>query len=489
MGLPTHSGRAWALVSALFLFAAACGSETKPSAAAEGSVDAAHCRDGLDNDFDQLIDCADPDCNGVVCREAVAGCDLAETCSGGACPADQLQPDGAVCRPAAGACDEAEFCDGVNAGCPQDAVKPATVVCRPASDVCDREELCDGSAALCPDDEVEPAGTACRPAADLCDAPESCDGLAKACPADDVLPATAECRPAAGDCDVAESCTGASAACPADLLRPSTFECRAAAGGCDAFAELCTGSSPACPPDVSGCGAGDYCDGTSCVPKKANGVACGGSVQCLSGFCADGVCCDNACGGPCVACNVPGSVGACVQHAAFTDPENGCGGYTCNGSGSCFTSCSGACSQACKASHYCTSLDPPLPGTCVADKAAGGTCANACQCTSGFCADGVCCNNACTGPCVSCRIAGHAGSCWPHPRYSDPDLDCGLLTCNGAGACYTSCSPPDTLTCNPTCKRSAFCNVVNQCQADLRAGSACYSGCMCTSDQCFILCL
>ena len=35
------------------------------------------------------------------------------------------------------------------------------------------------------------------------------------------------------------------------------------------------------------------------------------------------------------------------------------------------------------------------------------------ECKSTFCADGVCCNVACKGPCVSCDQQGRGGTCWP----------------------------------------------------------------------------
>ena len=43
----------------------------------------------------------------------------------------------------------------------------------------------------------------------------------------------------------------------------------------------------------------------------------------------------------------------------------------------------------------------------------GKSCAVADECGSGFCTDGVCCNVACRGPCVSCSQVGLAGTCWP----------------------------------------------------------------------------
>src|SRR5689334_21918643 len=36
----------------------------------------------------------------------------------------------------------------------------------------------------------------------------------------------------------------------------------------------------------------------------------------------------------------------------------------------------------------------------------GTSCVLATECESGFCADGVCCNNACTGVCMACALQG-----------------------------------------------------------------------------------
>jgi hypothetical protein len=45
---------------------------------------------------------------------------------------------------------------------------------------------------------------------------------------------------------------------------------------------------------TAGCAAGTYCSGSSCVPKKAVGAACGGGEECTSAICG-GRCCTSAC--------------------------------------------------------------------------------------------------------------------------------------------------------------------------------------------------
>jgi hypothetical protein len=61
-----------------------------------------------------------------------------------------------------------------------------------------------------------------------------------------------------------------------------------------------------------------------CGNKKRLGQGCMSSVDCLSGdTCAGGVCCASACQDPCFACNLPGSMGACVR---LPTPDSGsCG--------------------------------------------------------------------------------------------------------------------------------------------------------------------
>ena len=84
---------------------------------------------------------------------------------------------------------------------------------------------------------------------------------------------------------------------------------------------------------------------------------------------------------------------------------------------------------------------PPAP-SCVP---LGAECELAADCQSGFCADGVCCNVACTGACVSCNQSDQMGECVPVPaggedphnvcRKDSPET-CGQSGfCNGQGGC------------------------------------------------------
>jgi len=54
----------------------------------------------------------------------------------------------------------------------------------------------------------------------------------------------------------------------------------------------------------------------------------------------------------------------------------------------------------------------------------GSACQTGSECGSGFCVDGVCCNNACSGLCERCDISSSVGMCSPVPSGSDPDFEC-----------------------------------------------------------------
>jgi len=93
--------------------------------------------------------------------------------------------------------------------------------------------------------------------------------------------------------------------------------------------------------------------------------------------------------------------------------------------------------------------------------AVGAACAVAADCDSGFCVDGVCCHDACNGPCVSCAKLGNEGTCTPHAMASDPENECddrGAATCgqdglcDGAGKCrlYAATTECTTAVCTTT---------------------------------------
>jgi hypothetical protein len=140
---------------------------------------------------------------------------------------------------------------------------------------------------------------------------------------------------------------------------------------------------------------------------KATGVACGAGSECATGFCVDGVCCANACSGRCHSCNQAGKLGTCLAVPQGTDPAKECGaGMVCNGA------------------EGCMATPPTL-------KQLGVTCSGGSECSSGFCADKVCCDTACNGDCQNCAL----GICLPVKRMDDVPECSGTRTCNTKGMC------------------------------------------------------
>ena len=79
-------------------------------------------------------------------------------------------------------------------------------------------------------------------------------------------------------------------------------------------------------------------------------------------------------------------------------------------------------------------LDCDASGAC--NRPNGSPCTDSAQCRFSFCVDGVCCANACTGPCRSCNQPNNDGVCQPYAQGTNPAGECtGGMTCNGAGAC------------------------------------------------------
>lgn len=74
----------------------------------------------------------------------------------------------------------------------------------------------------------------------------------------------------------------------------------------------------------------------------------------------------------------------------------------------------------------CTSLlgdyEALPPAEAGAGKANGQACGAASECSSSFCADGVCCESACSGVCETC--SADKGRCTPIPEGVDPEGDC-----------------------------------------------------------------
>ena len=297
--------------------------------------------------------------------------------------------------------------------------------------------------------------------------------------------------------DPGARCNGSGTCTSLATTECSPYSCSLATGLCNA---TCVTSND--------CPAGFDCFSGFC--RKGQGAECTGASQCGSGFCADGVCCESACNGVCEKCNVTGRLGYCDPIIAGSDPENECStqlvstcGTTgvCSGSRSCQkyavnTVCAlGNCADAntatpsrrCTAEGACIGASnvacypfvcEPTVGTCVLSctqdsdcqgllQCSGGLCkvrqGHSCtldtQCSTGFCADGFCCESPCSGRCEQCGAAGREGYCDAVPLGTDPVGECpaqGPMTCGRLGGCdgQRACSfwPAGTQCTSPVCQ-------------------------------------
>jgi hypothetical protein len=96
----------------------------------------------------------------------------------------------------------------------------------------------------------------------------------------------------------------------------------------------------------------------------------------------------------------------------------------------------------------------------------GAVCTDAAQCASTFCVDGVCCANACVGPCRSCNQPSNDGTCLAYAQGMDPAGECTSgLTCNGAGACGPAPGGPK--------KNGELCSAGSECMSTFCVDGVC----------------
>ncbi len=338
------------------------------------------------------------------------------------------------------------------------------------------------------------------------------------------------------------------------------------ASACAPFA--CNGARcfVACTTDAN-CVAGKVCSDNSCG-LKLNGAFCADRRECASGNCAQGVCCATGCASACKSCALSASMGICTNVPdGQPDPTGTCldgGPASCGNTGKCqagtcqsypqgtpcrpatcptntttFTpagSCDGrgicsspaatscfpfncgvaACKSTCTADADCAPPGLCSGGSCGL-KPDGAVCAAGYECASNICAQGICCHTACSGSCLSCAVAGSAGTCRPVSAGArDPAGQCrdqGAVTCasngfcDGAGGCQlydagTQCAPPScpvgtttaTLArmcdgagaCKPATTQSCApynCNGTT-CRAACSSDADCIAGTVCNSGSC-----
>ena len=206
------------------------------------------CTDGIDNDADVLIDCADPSCDAQACDDGLF-CNSGETCSAGACGggvpticADGVDCTVDVCNEANdscdflvdhAACDDGLFCNGVEscnaisdctAGTAPDCsvfnTQCTTGVCNEDSDACNLQNrpngaACDDGDRCTPTDTCQVgvctgSGTSCgngvleRECGETCEPPGSgtCDATCGGLCGNGVLNVGEACDPPGNDvCD------------------------------------------------------------------------------------------------------------------------------------------------------------------------------------------------------------------------------------------------------------------------------------------------
>ncbi len=346
---------------------------------------------------------ADSDCpDGYTCR-------LAQSTSGKMARQCVLKTGTCGCtvkaaaKQAEGACynrNEIGTCDGTQQ-CNKDGTMSKCTAKVPKAEVCnDQDDNCDGQTDETFDLETDPKN--CGQCNTVClnqNGTTSCVN-GKCHP---------KCNPGFGDCD-GDKTNG----CEADLSKVTTC------GRCD---------------ENNSCPKGFACKNHICVSLYPNGHDCTTADECASGYCTDkGVCCNQECNGPCQSCK--GGTCKAVERDGIPEDPDACKGFLCDGNGACLTRCDSH--QDCLDAYYCDQGNlPPGPGAepvCKPDMDLGGKCAGLGNeaCKSGFCADGVCCENACDRTCWQCNAEGHCEQVF---NAEDPPTCSGTSQCNGQGLC------------------------------------------------------
>ena len=432
---------------------------------------------------------ANPMCDSGFCVDGVccdtASCGTCERCDtggalSGSCIAVQGDEDPDTCT-GTNTCNGSGVCKKKDGQTCSLGSECASAICKDGR-CC--KTACSGTCQTCAN-----AQGACNPVTNA-DDPDTCTGA-------NTCNGSSSCKLKNG-----QGCSAASA-CASNICKDGkccATACTGVCKSCDNAAGTCQTVTNAT--DVDTCAAPNSCDATGQC-KKQNGQSCGGGTECVSGQCVEGVCCDTACAGGCDACTVANGAsqnGTCTVIASGSTGV-GCGGFLCNGvSPACPTTCN--VNTQCAATHYCSG------GACVLKKDDGAACSATSECKSNFCVDGVCCNNACTDPCLSCKAVlkeskANDGLCGPTAKGTDPDSNCTAATpascgttgeCDGLGGCQfydeaTSCGT--TICVGDTKQKGQVCIAPNTCGQSSNevscapykcVGTACQSSCTTDSD-------
>jgi hypothetical protein len=479
-------------------------------------------------------------CNaGADCPMPATAC-VTPTCSMGACGTSNAAAETTCTDNAGTVCDGSGHCVAcvAAADCPAQSTKCITNTC--TGNACGTMKAASGTACTDNNGKVCDGNGTCVE----CNTTADCTG-SNICTSNQCVPATCTDHVKDGN-ETDVDCGGACPGCADAKACMVAGDCLS--GFCKTM--VCT----ACAHDAD-CASGNFCDlsnnGGTCTPTKAVGMACGGSNECTGGNCVDGFCCNTACNGTCTACSNAkkgaGADGVCGNVVAGTDPNNQCpdqgaascgtngscdgngacadysnstvcaaqvcsnGSVTparmCNGTGTCsagspmscapYAGCNGnACPTTCSADADCTSGNYcNAQSHCAPAQANGSPCTNGDgnQCTSTFCVDGVCCNNACSGTCSSCALNGSVGMCSNEPSGSNnanhacPSNEvCNGTTGSSAGCVQcvnnTNCSAPNP-ACNLATNTCVQCTTNANCSAPNPACNTTSNTCVqCTAD-------
>ncbi len=237
---------------------------------------------------------------------------------------------------------------------------------------------------------------------------------------------------------------------------------------------LCTNGMPVNPPEVVNlpCGGSNICDGSG------HCVGCNTPADCVmlppDDFCKKRTCINQVCGlsftpngtdldmgqvaGDCkvLECDGMGNVKTSVLTTDVPVDGKQCTNDVCsiqgvpsNPNSPINTVCNENGNNTCDGAGACK-------------KSNGTACVTPTECVSTFCADGVCCSNACTTDCRACNLAGSMGTCSTVPKGSDDGSCTGAtISCNTDGTCDKeiggSCSNSNECL-NGNCRDSFCCD-------------------------------
>ena len=318
-----------------------------------------------------------------------------------------------------------------------------------------------------------------------------------------------------------EACLCTEASCTLELLEPCSTASDCQSGACAATAqganvccaaacadtEVCTDDGAGCVPaavctdgdrrcsgaNYQRCGAGQWVTETVCGEVGCSlavggclarvGEACTTNDQCGEGACLPTpggvtICCTAPCGVDCRACDITGL--ACENLADDADcgvvgcpSDSTCRNYPASvESGRCVNGRCGSGTEVCEFEPRGEGQECAADTVCdgngdcsVALLAPGDPCSSGNQCASGFCVDGVCCNQDCDDECETC--AG-TGLC----RAPATDAACDPVFCSQFNVMCTGQTSDITL---PACAAQGQCSGVEACLF-APAGTGCNGG-------------